>query len=97
MRDRMSRSLNKYITDSYNKVHITAPFISFYWMQVLRFIYTVLLVVLWCLTIYILLRIGVLYLNVWSITFSLIAFLLLFLSSGRQVVEHELEKRGEEL
>jgi hypothetical protein len=83
--------------DYFNRVGYSAPCISFAKMQIVRLVFLILLFIIWCINFYINVKKCVIYLNFWSITSTVLALGFLFVSSGRQVVERELKKRGDEV
>lgn len=68
----------------------SAPCISFFAMQVVRFILILALIAIWGLNFYINVKKCFMYLNFWALTFTLLYMLCIFTSSGRQVVERQL-------
>jgi hypothetical protein len=86
----MKNQIDKRVTDDLNKVGLSAPFLSFFSMQVIRLINMIITFILWCLVVYIILRRCILYINFWALTFTLTALGFLFVSSGRKVVEKKL-------
>jgi len=81
----------------FNTLSCTAPFISFFWMQMIRLFMLCLVFVIWCLNVYINVRKCIIYINIWALTHTLLAMGFLFISSGKQMIEKKLEERGEPL
>lgn len=81
----------------FNRVGESAPFISFFFMQIYRVICLALLILLWCTAFYITVKKFLIYLNLWALTFTVFAFTYMFVSSGRQVVERKMKERGQQL
>jgi hypothetical protein len=67
----------------YNKVGYSAPCISFFSMQVIRFINLILNFITWCIVMYINVKKCVIYYYIWSLTYTVLALGFLFVSSGR--------------
>lgn len=79
----------------FNRVGYSAPFISFFYMQIIRLFLLIGLAVVWFLNVYINVKKCVLYINVWALTYTVLALGFLFVSSGRQVIEKKLAERGD--
>ncbi|CDW77466.1 UNKNOWN [Stylonychia lemnae] len=69
-------------------------YISFAKLQIARLIMIVNLLFTWGGCVYINMRKSFLYLNFWALSFTCLAFIFLFLSSGRQKVERILTEEG---
>lgn len=67
----------------FNNVGFSAPFISFVNMQIVRLVSLLIILVIWMMNFYINVKKVVMYLNFWSLTFTLLALGFLFVSSGR--------------
>ena len=68
--------------------------ISFTKLQIVRVALIALATVTWILNFYINVRKSFLYLNFWSLTFTVASEILLFAASGPKFVEKILEERG---
>lgn len=79
----------------YNKVGYSAPYISFFSMQMIRLINFIIVFLIWATNIYINMKKGCLYIYMWGLTFATLALGYLFVSSGRQVVERKMEEKGD--
>jgi len=75
------------------KAGVGASCISFFKMQVIRFILIIVLLIVWALNFYVNVKKAALYLNFWALTFTLIYMLTVFPSAGRQVIEKELTRK----
>lgn len=97
VRRRFNEKLKRSMGNDYILLGVSCCCMSFFSMQVYRFICIVLMVLQFFLTTYILLRESILYINMWATTFTLFAFVFMFYASGTKVVERKLEKKGIEL
>eukprot|EP00347_Sterkiella_histriomuscorum_P010834 403374747 len=79
----------------FNNVGYSAPFISFVNMQIVRLISLILILVIWMMNFYINVKKCVMYLNFWSLSFTLLGLGFLFVSSGRQVIERKLAEKNQ--
>lgn len=60
-------------------------------MQVVRFVLIIALIAIWGLNFYVNVKKCFMYLNFWALSFTLLYMLCIFTSSGRQVVETQLQ------
>lgn len=96
MSSRLNRLLVGLHQESYfNKVGYSAPFISFFAMQMVRIISLALIFILWCVEFYITVKKCIMYLNFWGLTFTMLALGYMFVASGRQVIERKMRERGQ--
>ena len=92
---RIDAFLFKYEYDYFNRVGYSAPFISFFSMQLIRLILLFLMAIVWFMNLYINVKKCIIYMNVWALTYATLATGFLFVSSGRQVIERKLAERGD--
>jgi hypothetical protein len=64
-------------------VGYSAPYITFVNMQIFRLAMLILVFFTWCVLFYINVKKGIIYLNFWALSFTLISLGFLFTSSGR--------------
>ena len=73
----------------------SAPCLGFVKMQVVRFVFVILVFLVWSVNFYINVKKCIMYINFWALTLTLLALGFLFTQSGRQVIERKLLARKE--
>ena len=76
--------------NSYNTVGQTQPYVNFLTMQIVRMLICLILLITFSVYTYIYVRMSLYQITYWGLTFTLLAFLCLFIGSGRQVVYQKL-------